>query len=64
MKEFRDARKAMEKAQEQERKRVLREAGRARDGDLTAQKRSKRAPELLKAAILNNAKNKDGERGL
>lgn len=54
----------MEKAQEQERKRVLREAGRARGGDLTAQKRSKRAPELLKAAILNNAKNKDGERGL
>ena len=61
MKEFRDAKKAMERAQEQERKKVLREKGKAEIGDLTEQKRSKKAPGLLKAAILNNARCKEGD---
>jgi hypothetical protein len=59
MKEFRDAKKAMEKAQEQERKKVLREAGKAGSGDLAERKRSKKAPGLLKAALLNNARCKE-----
>jgi hypothetical protein len=61
LKEFRDAKKAMEKAQEQERKNVLREAGKAEMGDLAVHRRPKKAPVLLKAAILNNARGKDGD---
>jgi hypothetical protein len=60
MKEFRDAKKAMDKAQEQERKRALREEKRAESGDLGIQKKAKKAPGLLKAAILNNAREKEG----
>jgi hypothetical protein len=50
----------MERAQDQERKRVLRESEKAESGNLAVQKKSKRAPGLLKAAILNNARGKDG----
>lgn len=60
MKEFRDAKKAMEKAQELERKKV-RELSKAESGDVAVPKTSKKAPGLLKAAILNNARGKDGE---
>jgi hypothetical protein len=61
LKEFRDAKKAMEKAQEQERKNVLREAGKAEMGDLAMKRRPKKAPVLLKAAILNNARGKGSD---
>lgn len=50
----------MERAQEQERKKVLREAEKAESGNIAVQKMSKRAPGLLKAAVLNNARGKDG----
>lgn len=59
MKEFREAKKAMERVQEQERKKVVREASKAETGDLTGQKKPKKAPALLKAAILNNAWSKE-----
>ena len=52
MKEFRDAKKAMEKAQEQERKKIMKEAGKHEGGNTAERKRSKKAPGLLKAAIL------------
>jgi hypothetical protein len=60
MKEFREAKKAMDRVQEQERRTFLRKAGKAETGeDFVVQKKSKKAPALLKAAILNNARSKE-----
>ena len=58
MKEYRDAKKAMERAQSAERRAQL-TAAKARLDEDNTQKKSKgssRAPGLLKAAILNNAR--------
>jgi hypothetical protein len=57
MKEFKDAKKAMEKAQEEERKKAGSETS---SGDVgRSNMRGKKAQPLLKAAILNNAREKD-----
>jgi hypothetical protein len=59
MKDFRDAKKAMDKAQELERKKASKETSKAEMEDSVMQKKPKKAPELLKAAILNNARSKE-----
>jgi hypothetical protein len=61
LKDFRDAKKAMEKALEQERKKVFREVGKPEMEDLAVQRRPKKTPVLLKAAILNNARGKESD---
>lgn len=62
MKEFRDAKKAMERAQEESR-RVVYNAGGSNDNSNgegeRPRKRARQRPDLLKTAILNNAKEKN-----
>ena len=61
MKEFKDAKKAMEKAQEQGQKKAISvNADGSSNGNIGRPKKGKKAQGLLKAAILNNAR---GERG-
>ena len=55
VKEFRDAKKAMERDQEMGRKRTLKEAKMAEESSPVA-KRAKKSTPLLKAAILNNVR--------
>lgn len=59
MKEFRDAKKAMDKAQELERKKALKKMTKPEIGDAVIQRKPRKAPELLKAAILNNVRSKE-----